>query len=146
MLTRKFFFSVVIYILISIPIAFGQQLTVAAAANLQAVMPILQADFKKRTGISADIIIGSSGKLVAQISNGAPYDVFLSADMELPEKLYKDGATLAKPVIYATGSLIICSINKKSLTNWQQVLTDPQVKKIAIANPSVAPYGAAAME
>jgi molybdate transport system substrate-binding protein len=112
--------------------SFAQGLKVAAAANLQSVITVLQKDFKQRTNIDIDPIVGSSGKLVAQIKNGAPYDVFLSADMSFPETLYKDGLSAKAPVVYALGNLIICSTK------------DIGFKKIAIANPEVAPYGLAA--
>lgn len=125
---------------------YAQTIRVAAAANLQSVMPVLQADFKQKTGISIEPIIGSSGKLVAQIKNGAPFDVFLSADMSFPEALYKDGLTVNPPVVYAYGSLIICSTQDIGFQNWERMLLTPRVKKIAIANPAVAPYGAAAKE
>jgi molybdate transport system substrate-binding protein len=125
---------------------FAQQLTIAAAANLQAVSRALQADFKTKTGIHAEIVTASSGKLVAQISNGAPNAVFLSADMDFPAALHEKGLSTAAPVVYAMGSLIICTKNKIQLKNWQQWLLNPQVKKIAIANPAVAPYGKAAEE
>src|SRR5689334_4602453 len=69
----------------------AQNIRVAAAANLQPVITVLQKDFKQRTGIVIEPIIGSSGKLVAQISNGAPFDIFLSADMSFPETLFKNG-------------------------------------------------------
>ncbi|WP_233496643.1 molybdate ABC transporter substrate-binding protein [Mucilaginibacter hurinus] len=124
--------------------AFAQNLRIAAAANLQALMLALKADFKKHTGITAEIITGSSGKLVAQISNGAPYDVFLSADMQYPETLHARGFTTGKPVVYAMGTLIICTSKKQMLDKWQQILSNPETKKIAIANPATAPYGKAA--
>ncbi|GAA4325456.1 molybdate ABC transporter substrate-binding protein [Mucilaginibacter gynuensis] len=126
--------------------ASAQTVKVAAAANLQTVIIALQKDFKMRTGIDIEPVSGSSGKLVAQISNGAPYDVFLSADMDFPEKLYKDGSATDKPEVYALGSLIICSNKQLAFNNWQQLLQSKSVKKIAIANPAIAPYGKAAEE
>src|SRR4051812_44425061 len=90
-------------------IVLAQNVRVAAAANLQSVITVLQKDFKQRTGIVIEPIVGSSGKLVAQISNGAPFDVFLSADMSFPETLFKNGFAEKKPIVYAAGSLIICS-------------------------------------
>lgn len=138
---------IIILLLFVLPaMVFAQQLVVAAAANLQAVSKALQADFKAQTGISVQIVTASSGKLVAQISNGAPYAVFLSADMSFPDELYKQGLTTAAPVVYATGGLIIATKNKTKLNNWAQWLTSGQVKKIAIGNPTVAPYGKAAEE
>jgi molybdate transport system substrate-binding protein len=125
---------------------FAQNIRVAAAANLQSVIEVLQKDFKQKTGIVIEPVIGSSGKLVAQISNGAPFDVFLSADMSFPETLFKTGFALKKPVVYATGSLIICSSQNIGFNNWERLLMTARVKKIAIANPAIAPYGKAAQD
>ncbi len=124
----------------------AQNLRVAAAANLQSVIGALQTDFRKKTGITIEPIIGSSGKLVAQMKNGAPFDIFLSADMSFPDALYKQGLTTKEPVVYAYGNLIICSTQNIGFVNWQRVLLTPRIKKIVIANPDVAPYGAAAKE
>lgn len=88
--------------------------------------------------------MGSSGKLVAQIKNGAPFDVLLSADMSFPEALYKDGLSAKAPAVYALGNLVICSTSDIGFERWERILLTPKVKKIAIANPSVAPYGVAA--
>jgi len=126
--------------------AFAQNLKVAAAANLQPVIKILQSDFKQKTGITIEPIVSSSGNIATQIKNGAPYDVFLSADTEFPEKLFKEGFTTKKPVIYARGSLVICSNQDIGFENWERVLLTGRIKKIAIANPATAPYGRAAAE
>lgn len=128
---------------VSIP-GFSQNLKVAVAANLQSVIKVLQVDFTKKTGIVIEPIVGSSGNLVAQISNGAPYDVFLSADMSFPETLYKTGFGLDKPIVYAAGSLIICSSQNIDLKNWKKLITGDGIQKIALANPKIAPYGKAA--
>jgi molybdate transport system substrate-binding protein len=124
----------------------AQNIRVAAAANLQSVIEVLQKDFKQKTGIVIEPIIGSSGKLVTQISNGAPFDVFLSADTDFPETLFKNGFAVKKPVVYAAGSLIICSSQNIGFNNWQRLLMTANVKKIAIANPATAPYGKAATQ
>jgi molybdate transport system substrate-binding protein len=126
--------------------SFAQNLKVAAAANLQTVIKVLGADFTKKTGVSVDAIVGSSGNLTTQITNGAPYDVFLSADMEFPQKLFAAGFALKKPVVYASGSLVICSTRDMEFDNWERMLLTPAIQKIAIANPAIAPYGKAAME
>ncbi|WP_299512644.1 molybdate ABC transporter substrate-binding protein [Mucilaginibacter sp.] len=131
--------------LFSVP-CYAQGLKVAAAANLQSIIEVLQKDFKQRTGIGIEPIVGSSGKLVAQIKNGAPFDVFLSADMSFPQELYKEGLSAKAPVVYAYGSLIICSSQNIGFQNWERILLTPRIKKIAIANPAVAPYGLAAEE
>ncbi len=126
--------------------SFAQNLKVAAAANLQSVIKVLQEDFKKKTGIEIEPIVSSSGNLVAQIRNGAPYDVFLSADMTFPQTLFKEGFSEKPPVVYAQGSLIICSSQNIGFENWERVLLTSRIKKIAIANPAIAPYGKAAEE
>jgi molybdate transport system substrate-binding protein len=125
---------------------FAQNLKVATAANLQSVIKVLGADFNKRTGIVIEPIVGSSGNLTTQISNGAPFDVFLSADMGFPEKLFTTGFALKKPEVYASGGLIICSTKNLEFDGWERFLLTPAVKKVAIANPAIAPYGKAAMQ
>lgn len=124
----------------------GQTLRIAVAANAQFVMKALQADFKKKTGIETQMIAGSSGKLTAQIKNGAPYDIFLSADMDFPKTLYNEGFGISQPKVYALGSLIVCSTSDFDLKNWRSLLTTNKVNKIAIANPALAPYGKAARQ
>jgi len=136
----------IIAVLISPVTSFAQSLKVAAAANLQSVIRVLGQDFKHKTGIQIEPILGSSGNLVAQIRNGAPYDLFLSADMSFPETLFKDGLCQKKPVVYAQGLLIICSNQNIGFENWERTLMTGRVKKIAIANPAIAPYGKAAEE
>jgi molybdate transport system substrate-binding protein len=124
----------------------GQNLKVAVAANLQPVIKVLGQNFKQKTGIQIEAIVGSSGNLAAQIRNGAPYDVFLSADMRFPLALFKEGFSAKKPVVYARGSLIICSRQDIGFENWERVLMTGRITKIAIANPAIAPYGKAAEE
>jgi len=125
---------------------FAQTIKVATAANLQSVILVLQKDFKQKIGVEIEPIIGSSGNLVAQMHNGAPFDVFLSADMSFPKKLYDDGLAVNAPVVYAFGSLIICSTQDLGFENWERLLLTPKIKKIAIGNPAIAPYGLAAQE
>jgi molybdate transport system substrate-binding protein len=125
---------------------FSQDLKVAAAANLQSIIKVLGADFTKKTGIVVEPIVGSSGNLTTQITNGAPFDVFLSADMAFPKKLFDAGFANAKPMVYASGSLIICSTKDIGFENWERMLLTPAIVKVAIANPAIAPYGKAAME
>eukprot|EP01037_Dinobryon_pediforme_P017248 gene17248-17438_t len=142
---KRVIFALICFLIFSGSV-FSQNIKVAAAANLQAVIKVLQADFKKKTGIEIEPIVGSSGNLVAQIKNGAPFDVFLSADMSFPETLYKDGLSKKSPIVYAQGSLIICSNQDVGFENWERVLLTHRVQKIAIANPAIAPYGKAADE
>jgi len=129
------------------PFLFAQDLKIAVAANAQFVMKAIQEDYFKSTGKRLEVIIGSSGKLTAQIMHGAPYDLLLSADMQFPEKLYQLGFALSKPKVYALGSLIICSHSLAvDNSNWPQRLLESSVHKIAVANASLAPYGRAAKE
>jgi molybdate transport system substrate-binding protein len=138
--------SLILVFLLTTCIAFCQVVRVAAAANLQSIVKVLQKDFKQKTGIEIEPIVGASGNLSAQIKNGAPYDVFLSGDMNFPETLFKEGLSLKKPVAYALGSLIICSSQDIGFENWERVLMTARIKKIVIANPAIAPYGKAAKE
>jgi molybdate transport system substrate-binding protein len=121
--------------------AFAGTITVAVAANVQYAFDDLQAAFRKETGHELKPIYNSSGKFVAQVMNGAPFDVLLSADMEYPEKLHKEGYAAAAPKVYAYGALVLWTMKALDLKNWQTVLASPAVAKIAVANPKTAPYG-----
>lgn len=125
---------------------YGQKVRVAVAANAQFVAKALRQSFEKQNKGNIEIIVSSSGKLTAQITHGAPYDIFLSADMKYPENLYKAGLTLDKPQVYATGSLVLWSRNDSRLVKNLGLLTGPFVKTVAVANPGTAPYGAAAIQ
>jgi molybdate transport system substrate-binding protein len=118
------------------------QVFIASAANLTYAMPELIKEFqKKHPDTKIKLILSSSGKLTAQIMYGAPYDIFLSANMKYPRALYKKGFAKSKPVVYAEGAIGILSVKKKvSLEDL------PNLKCIAIANPKTAPYGKAAIE
>lgn len=121
--------------------AWADEITVAAAANVQYTLEDLMAEFTRETGIAVKSVIGSSGKLTTQIENGAPLDVFLSADMKYPKKVYTDGFCAQAPKVYADGVLVLWTMKNLDLAKGINVLTDPGVQKIAIADPSVAPYG-----
>ncbi|WP_375445385.1 molybdate ABC transporter substrate-binding protein [uncultured Fibrella sp.] len=123
----------------------AQPLRVAVAANAQFVMESLRVAFQKQTGISIETVISSSGKLTTQIQQGAPYDVFLSADMDYPRALYQQKLTAGAPVVYAYGSLVLWTLGTFPLTADLSVLKNPAVRHIAIANPATAPYGEAAV-
>ncbi|MGH8808826.1 MAG: molybdate ABC transporter substrate-binding protein [Noviherbaspirillum sp.] len=121
--------------------ALAETLTVAVAANVQYAFDDLQAEFKKETGHDLKPVYNSSGKFTAQIMNGAPFDVFLSADMEYPDKLHKEGFAVAAPKVYAYGALVLWTLKDLDLGKWQSALSGPAVEKIAVANPKTAPYG-----
>lgn len=122
-------------------IAHAEPLTVAVAANVKFAFADLQQAFTKQTGIEVKSVFGSSGKLTAQINSGAPFDVFLSADMGYPEALYRDKLAVTAPKVYANGVLVLWTLNPLDLSKGIQVLNDPAVHKVAVANPNLAPYG-----
>src|SRR4051794_30187824 len=126
--------------------SFAQQLHIAVAANAQFVANKLKEAFKKETGIDAALTISSSGKLTAQIEQGAPFNVFLSADMKYPEELYSKGLTTGKPQVYAYGALVLWTLKDIKLASDLSILSNSNVLKIAIANPKLAPYGEAAVQ
>jgi molybdate transport system substrate-binding protein len=121
------------------------KLSVAVAANFIQAFKELSQTFETKSGIKVEATFSSTGNLYGQIVNGAPYDLFLSADEERPMRLYKDGLA-EKPFIYARGQAILWSADKAFCkpANWQEALKISRIKKIAIANPVTAPYGAAA--
>lgn len=125
--------------------AVADTLTVAVAANMQFAFNDLQTEFKKQTGHELQPVYNSSGKFVAQIMNGAPFDVFLSADMAYPKKLADAGMTTGSPKIYAYGALVLWTMNDLDLGRWKRTLAGPTVEKIVVANPKTAPYGYQAM-
>ncbi len=125
----------------------ASSVTVAAAANVSYAMKALATAFsKEQRGVHVRVIVGSSGKLTAQIRNGAPFDVFLSADMRYPKALFKEGAAQQPPVVYAQGALALLSTKRVDLLRGLEVLLQPTIKRIAVANPKTAPYGKAARE
>jgi len=125
----------------------AQTITVAVAANVSYAMEKLKKEFlKTHKDTKLRIIIGGSGKLTAQIKHGAPYDIFLSANMKYPNSLYKDKVAITKPVVYAQGSLAFLSKSKKDFSKGIELLTDSSIRLIAVANPKTAPYGKAAIE
>ena len=128
----------------------GNELTVAAAADLSSVLKDIGDGFEKKVGNHLKLSFGASGALTQQIENGAPFDVFFSADMDYPRQLVRDGqADAATLYQYALGKLVLWVPADSPLDVAHQgmdVLVDPSVKKIAIANPQHAPYGRAAVE
>jgi molybdate transport system substrate-binding protein len=138
-----------LFALLTFRSAAAQEIRVAAAADLKFALDELDVRYEKQTGTKIDVSYGSSGNFFAQIQNGAPFDVFLSADIEYPRKL--DAAGLAEPGTlyeYALGRVVIwmppnTRIDLPKL-GWKALL-DPSVQKIAIGNPEHAPYGRAAV-
>ena len=102
-------------------------------------------DFTGRTDIQCNMVISSSGKITAQLLEGAPFDVFISADMSYPQKIYDAGLAVDSPVVYARGKLVLWSTEHEHLNQLKEI-EHPDFKYIALANPRVAPYGKAAQQ
>jgi molybdate transport system substrate-binding protein len=127
---------------------FGQQkATIVVAANLKTAMDSILKVYKiKCPNNVIQVTYGASGKFYEQISNGAPFDVFFSADMNYPKLLKNNGFTVSLIKLYAIGRLAIWSKKLDPNVNKMNSLIDGKVKKIAIANPKTAPYGAKTIE
>jgi molybdate transport system substrate-binding protein len=124
-----------------------EKISVAVAANFISAFKEMAVDFEAKTKIKVEGTFTSTGNRYSQIINGAPYDLFLSADEERPAKLNKDGLA-DTPFIYAKGQSILWSANKDfcKAKTWQDALKNEKVAKIAIANIQTAPYGTAAQK
>jgi len=123
------------------------QAQVAVAANFAAPMQELAAEFQKISPHTVVVSVGSTGKLFAQIQQGAPFDVFLSADAETPARLTSDGFALENSrFTYATGRLVLWSAQPNLVDPQAAILGTDTASKLAIAEPRSAPYGAAAMQ
>ena len=144
MASRKAFLA--LFLLIA-SLLTAEELSVAAASDLNFALRDIAAAYQQKTGNTLKISYGSSGNFFTQIQNGAPFDIFFSADSEFPRQL--QAASLTEPGTlypYATGKIVLWVPNssKLDITRGLQVLLDPAVHKISIANPKHAPYGRAA--
>jgi molybdate transport system substrate-binding protein len=134
-------------LILAAPRAWAQkELRVAAAADLQPVMPVLSQGYEHATGVKLVVSFGSSSTLATQILDGAPMDIFLGADFTYPEKVVAAGlADSSAPTAYAKGTLVLWTRKDSGLLPLSiERLTDPRVKTVAIANELHAPYGRAA--
>ena len=128
-------------------VAQAGEVTVAVAANFSAPMQKIAHAFEQDTGHKALLAFGSTGKFFAQIKNGAPFAVLLSADDETPARLEKEGLAVAGTrLTYATGRLALWSKQANFVDDKGEVLRSNRFDKLALADPKLAPYGAAAME
>jgi len=152
MLKRKFVFLLG---LTGLPMCLGQTpLHVAAAADLQPVLPPIIEQFRKSSGIGVEVTYQASAVLTTQIRNGAPFDLFLSADLSYPKKLIDAGladaagtADSSSPIIYAKGKLVLWARKDSKLpTPSIELLKYPGLRRLAVANPDRAPYGKAAVD
>ena len=145
---RSLCVGVALLLVAGVSLSVAQTITVAAAADLQFAFQDVATRFEKNSGKQVKLTFGSSGNFFAQIQNGAPFDLFFSADLDYARKL--DTAGLAEPETlyeYAVGKIVLWAPQQSplDLKRGLQVLLDPAIKKIAIANPEHAPYGRAAV-
>jgi molybdate transport system substrate-binding protein len=127
--------------------AHADEVQVAVAANFTAPMKTIAAEFEKATGHKAQLAFGATGKFYAQIKNGAPFEILLAADDETPAKLEREGAAVAGTrFTYAIGQLALWSAKPGVVDDKAEVLKKGTFRHLSIANPRLAPYGAAAVE
>ncbi len=125
----------------------ASEIKIAVAANVSYAIDDLVKEFNKTyPDTEVKVTLGSSGKLTAQIFHGAPYELFMSANMKYPNKLYENKMAITRPVVYAQGSLAMLSSKNIDFSKGINFLKDRKIKRIAVANPKTAPYGKAAFE
>ena len=123
------------------------EVTVAVAANFTAAAKEVVAAFKAETGHRARLSFGSTGKLFAQIVNGAPFDVYLAADQDRPKRAAAEGwAVAGSRFTYAVGKIVLFSTDPDLIDSSADVLAGERFNRLAVGNPKTAPYGAAAVE
>ncbi|MGM0533935.1 MAG: molybdate ABC transporter substrate-binding protein [Campylobacterota bacterium] len=127
--------------------SYAGSINIAVAANVSYAVEDLIKEFNKRyPDTDVKVTLSSSGKLTAQIKNGAPYQLFMAANMDYPHALYDEGIAVTRPLVYAQGGISFLSSSKKDFDRGMEMVTDKNIGKIAIANPKAAPYGAASVE
>lgn len=127
--------------------AYADNIRVAVASNFTAPAKEIADKFEQDTGNTVELSFGSSGKFYAQLSNGAPFEVFLSADQEKPEALINDDLALADSrFTYAEGQLALWSANPDKVDSEGKILDQDDFNRLALANPKLAPYGLAALQ
>lgn len=125
----------------------GNTINIAVAANVSyAINDLIDAFNQQYPKTKVQVTLGSSGKLTAQITHGAPYDLFMSANMKYPQALYDKQIAIAKPFVYAQGSLAMLGQKPQDFSQGIHFLTSNNIKRIALANPKTAPYGKAAVQ
>jgi molybdate transport system substrate-binding protein len=128
-------------------VSYAGEVKVAVAANVQSAFGDLTKAFNEdNPDIKLIPTFGPSGAFTTQIKNGAPFDVFLSADMKFPSELFDLGLAVEKPIIYAQGALALFTVQKLDISKGLELAKDAKVVKISIANPNTAPYGRASVE
>jgi len=147
----KYFLLLLLFILTSTPSLCAQDrpLTVFGAADLRYAMDEVVTAFKQvHPSANIETLYGSSGKAYAQIHNGAPYDLYFSANIDYPERLLRDSHGIGEAKLYAIGRVVLWQRKGGTLdlSKGMDVLRDPAIRRLAIANPEHAPYGVAGME
>ncbi|MFZ1766851.1 MAG: molybdate ABC transporter substrate-binding protein [Candidatus Nitrotoga sp.] len=128
-------------------IAMAENITIVAASSIKFAMTDIVNKFNAiHRNDEVKTIYGASGKLTSQIQNGAPFDIFFAADTNFPQILKKEGLTSTDPVVYAVGRLVIWSSTTDATKLTLQKLSESTIRKLAIANPELAPYGMRAKE
>lgn len=126
---------------------FSSTISVAVAANVSyAIKPLIKEFNKLYPDTKVRVTLGSSGKLTAQIKHGAPYQLFMSANMNYPNTLYANKIAITKPRVYAFGALAYLSVKERDFSQGVKLIESSKIKKIAVANPKTAPYGVATKE
>ena len=137
-----------LFVIVGVGLAAAEELTIAAASDLNFVFREIVTEYEKVSGDQVRLTLGSSGNFFAQIQNGAPFDLYFSADISYPKKLEEAGLAVSGSLYpYAIGRIVLWTGNEShlDLSKGLEVLREPTVKKIAIANPKHAPYGRAAV-
>ena len=137
-----------LFVITSVNLAVAEEITIAAASNLNFAFREIATEYEKASGNQVRLTFGSSGNFYAQIQNGAPFDLFFSADIEYPQKLEEVGLTVPGSLDqYAIGRIVLWTGHESRIdvTKGMEALREPTVKKVAIANPKHAPYGRAAV-
>ncbi|WP_458700127.1 molybdate ABC transporter substrate-binding protein [Sulfurospirillum sp. 1307] len=140
-------FKIIMVFLMFSTLLCAKSINVAVAANVSYALNDLKKEFNKQyPDIKVKVTLGSSGKLTAQITHGAPYELFMSANMKYPNALFKQKIALAKPIVYARGAIAMLSGKKFDFSQGIKLVKNKNIEKIAIANPKTAPYGKAAIQ
>ncbi len=137
-----------LFVVTSVNLAVAEVITIAAASNLNFAFREIAAEYEQASGNQVRLTFGSSGNFYAQIQNGAPFDLFFSADLEYPQKLEEASLTVPGSFYqYAIGRIVLWTGHESRIdvTKGIEALREPAVKKVAIANPKHAPYGKAAV-
>jgi molybdate transport system substrate-binding protein len=144
----KVIIALCLFLITGVNGAVAEDITIAAASDLNFVFRELVTEYEKSTGDRVRLSLGSSGNFYAQIQNGAPFDLYFSADIAYPRKLEEAGLTVPGSLyLYAIGRIVLWTgkDSRLDLSKGLEILRQPTIKKIAIANPKHAPYGRAAV-